>query len=442
WTAIQNNLPERGTVYCMAEDPKNENLLFAGTEFGVFFSIDGGAKWIQMKGGLPPIAIKDMEIQKRDNDLVVATFGRGYYVLDDYTSLRTMAKQDLDKAAFIAPPRKAWMYMESYPLGLRDKGFQGESYWNSPNPKVGSMFTYYLKEDIKTIKEKRQESEKAKNKANLPPYYPSLDSLRIEDAEPEPYLLFTISDENGNAVRHLTASAKKGIHRIVWDFRTDAKDAIEFKPFNEENVFGSPDRGIFVIPGNYTVSLSKYEDGNYTSLTSPQPFTIEALNMASMPASDKNVLYAFGKKASELYRAVDGTNAYRAELVNKLKYIKEAILKTPSVDKSVMENIFALDKRLIEVDKNLNGDVTLLKREFDAPPSIRGRVSSIMNGMLSTTAGATNTFINSYTDAAKEFEPVLQEVKAIDTDVKKLDSLLEKNHAPYTPGRLPDWKME
>lgn len=442
WTAIQNNLPGRGTVYCVAEDTKNANLLFAGTEFGVFFSIDGGGKWIQLKGGLPPVAIKDMEIQKRDNDLVVATFGRGYYVLDDYTPLRILAWEDLDKTAFITPTRNAWMYMESHPLGIPGKGFQGESYWNAPNPTPGSMFTYYLKDDIKTIKEKRQVAEKEKIKNNIPPYYPAIDSLRLEDTENDPYLLFTVYEENGNAVRHLKAPAKKGMHRIVWDFRTDPKDAINFTPFNEENVFGSPPKGIFVLPGNYTVSMGKYQNGSYTELISPQPFKIDALNMASMPAPDKKVLYAFGKKISELNRAADGTNAYRAELVNKLKYIKEAILKTPSIKKEVMENIFALDKRLIQVDIKLNGDATLLKREFDASPSISNRVSSIMDGILTTTAGATNTFMSSYNDAAKEFEPVLQEVKAIDAEVKKLDTLLEKNNAPYTPGRLPDWKME
>ena len=442
WIAIQNNLPERGTVYCVAEDFKNANLLFAGTEFGVFFSIDGGGKWTQLKGGLPPIAIKDMEIQKRDNDLVVATFGRGYYVLDDYTPLRALAREDLDKTAFISPARNAWMYIESHPLGIRGKGFQGESYYNAPNPTPGSMFTYYLKDEIKTFKENRQETEKEKIKNNLPPYYPSIDSLRLEDAESDPYLLFTIYDENGNAVRHLKAPAKKGIHRIVWDFRTDAKEPINFTPFNEENVFSSPPKGIFVLPGTYTVSMGKYEAGSYVELVAAQPFKIEALNMASMPSSDKKTLFAFGKKISELNRAVDGTNAYRAELVNKLKYIREAILKAPSIKQEVMQNIFVLDKRLIDVDVKLNGDATLLKREFDAPPSINSRVSSIMDGMLTTTAGATNTFINSYNDAAKEFEPILQEVKSIDGEIKKLDLLLETNNAPYTPGRLPDWKME
>jgi photosystem II stability/assembly factor-like uncharacterized protein len=169
WAPIQNNLPERGTVYSVAEDHKNANLLFAGTEFGVYFSIDGGDTWTQLKGGLPPAAIKDMEIHKRENDLVVATFGRGYYVLDDYTSLRTLKKEDLDKAAFISPTRNAWMYIESYPLGIRGKGFMGESYYNAPNPKVGSTFTYYVKEDLKTLREKRQQREKELIKNNQAP---------------------------------------------------------------------------------------------------------------------------------------------------------------------------------------------------------------------------------------------------------------------------------
>ncbi|MBK7573594.1 MAG: hypothetical protein IPI10_19100 [Bacteroidetes bacterium] len=85
WAAIQGNLPERGSVYTIAEDHVNKDLLFAGTEFGVFFTIDGGMKWTQLKGGLPTIAVRDIAIQTRENDLVLATFGRGYYILDDYT---------------------------------------------------------------------------------------------------------------------------------------------------------------------------------------------------------------------------------------------------------------------------------------------------------------------------------------------------------------------
>jgi photosystem II stability/assembly factor-like uncharacterized protein len=442
WTAIQNNLPARGTVYCVAEDNVNPNLLFAGTESGVYFSIDGGAKWIQLKGGLPTITVKDMEIQKRESDLVLATFGRGFYVLDDYSPLRNLKKEDLQKTAFISPVKTAWMYIESTPLGIRGKGFQGESYWNAPNPKPGSVFTYYLKEDIKTLKEKREESEKQKIQAGQSVYYPSMDSLRMEDAQPAPYLIFTTTDENGNVVRRLRAPAKKGINRITWDFRTDPTGPINFSTFDESNVFASPPRGIMVLPGDYKVSLSKFEDGVYTQLVAPQPFKIEALNMTGMSETDKKALYDFGKKVAELKRAVDGTNGYRNELMNRLRFMKEAALQTSAIDQSIVKDIILLEKRLGEVDKKLNGDASLTRREFEAPPSINNRIGNIMEGVITTTAAPTNTSINSYTISAQQFGPLLAEVKAVGEEVKRIENILEKSGAPYTPGRVPDWKMQ
>ena len=440
WTAIQNNLPERGTAYCIAEDHKNANLLFAGTEFGVYFSINGGAKWIQLKGGLPTISVKDMEIHKRENDLVIATFGRGYYVLDDYTPLRNLAVADLDKAAFISPVKTAWEYVESYPLGVRGKGFQGESYWSTPNPKPGTVFTYYIKEDFKTLKEIRQQKEKDRIKKGEALFYPSMDSLRVEDIQPAAYLLFTITDNQGNTIRRLRTPVKKGINRLLWDFRTDAKGVIKLTPPSDEDVFSSPEQGIMVLPGDYKVSLSKFEDNEFTQLVPPQPFKIEALNMTRMSSADKQSLYEFGKTVSELYRAVEGTNAYRRELVNKLKFMKEAALQTPAMDPSVLKDIVGLEKRLNDVDRKLNGDAALAKREFETPTSISNRIEGIMGGIISTTVAPTTTFRNSYSDAAKQFAPLLIDVQSVSNEVKRLEEILEQNGAPYTPGRLPMWK--
>ncbi len=439
WVPIQSNLPERGTVYSIAEDHINPKLLFAGTEFGVFFSIDGGGKWIQLKGGLPPIAVKDMEIHKRDNDLVLATFGRGFYVLDDFTPLRNLKTEDLEKNAFISPIENSWMFIESMPLGVRGKGFMGESYWNVPNPKPGSVFTYYLKDDIKTLKEKRKEVEKELIKNNQSPFYPSIDSLRLEDAQPSPYLLFTVTDETGNVVRRLDAPASKGMHQVTWDFRRSSKSVVNFDVFPEWNVFASPDQGIMVMPGNYKVSLSKFEDGSFTELVQPQPFKIEALNMASMPATDKNALISFGKKTEELYRVVEGTNEYLGELRNKLKYMKVAGLQLPNA--SIIKEMVALEGRLDIMDRAMNGDATLLRREFEAPTSIRSRLGSILFGLLSTTTAHTTTFANSLNDATKQFNPIMTEMKAVDAEVKRLEKVLEQSGAPYTPGRLPEWKQ-
>ena len=185
WSSISNNLPERGSTYCMAEDPINKNLLFVGTEFGVYCSINGGNRWVQMKGGLPTVAVRDMEIQERESDLVLATFGRGFYILDDYSPLRKMKVEDLDQVATIYPIKEGVQFIEYQEHGFPLKGFLGESFYTCENPKQGTMFTYYLKDDIKTIKEKRQEMEKGKINKGEPVYYPSADSIRLEDNQTE-----------------------------------------------------------------------------------------------------------------------------------------------------------------------------------------------------------------------------------------------------------------
>ncbi|MFM8744637.1 MAG: WD40/YVTN/BNR-like repeat-containing protein, partial [Cytophagales bacterium] len=190
WVSISNNLPERGSAYSMVEDFVDPNLLFVGTEFGVHFSNDGGKSWRQLKGGLPTIAIRDLAIQQRENDLVLASFGRGFFVLDDYSPLRHL-KQTEGKEAYLFPIKTSWMYVENSPLGIRGKGFLGESLYAAENPKVGATFTYFFKEDLKTRKEKRQEEQDKLNKDNKDVFYPSYESLKEEEKEEAPYLLFT-----------------------------------------------------------------------------------------------------------------------------------------------------------------------------------------------------------------------------------------------------------
>ncbi len=440
WKAIQNNLPERGTAYTIAEDHVNKDLLFAGTEFGLFVSIDGGTKWTQMKAGLPTIAVRDLEIQKRENDLVLATFGRGFYVLDDYTPLRYIKKEELDKPATIFPVKDAWMYVQSTPLGVRGKGFQGESFFTTPNPKVGAVFTYYLKDDIKTIKEKRRAAEAEKIKKGEAPTYPPVDSLRMEDEQPAPHLLFTVTDEAGNIVRRIKAPAKKGMNRIVWDFRTSAFGPIDFTPFDESNAFSNPDQGYMALPGNYKVSMSKFEDGVYSELVAPQPFKAVTLNTATLPATDKKALDEFCKKIAELSRVAASADQYRGELATKIRYIKQAVIETPKQPLDIVQTIAALEKRLNAVNRLLNGDATLARRELESTPSMNSRIGYVIGSLWNTTAAPTQTQLTSYQIAAKQFSPVYNELKAIGEEVKKLEDALEKNDAPYTPGRMPKWK--
>src|SRR5438552_560036 len=194
WTSIKGNLPVNAPVWSIAEDHVNPNLLFVGNEFGLYFSIDGGQKWIQLKSGLPTIQVRDLAIQKRENDLVIGTFGRGIYILDNYTPLRLLRPETLKQEAQLFPVKDALMYIQAQPLGLRGKSFQGESFFTAENPPFGASFTYYLKDELKTRKAKRQEAEKEAAKKNVTVTLPRLTDLSAEEEEEAPAIIFTVTD--------------------------------------------------------------------------------------------------------------------------------------------------------------------------------------------------------------------------------------------------------
>jgi hypothetical protein len=200
---------------------------------------------------------------------VLASFGRGFYILDDYSPLREISETYLETEAEIFPIKDSWMYIEATPLGLRGKGFMGESFYSADNPPVGAVFTYYLKDEIKTLKKQRQDKEKelAEKGQQIP--YPTMDELRREDDEQKPYLLFTIKDKRGEVVNRIKEDPKKGVNRAVWNFRYPSVSPAALKK-GEASIFGSEDQGPLALPGKYTVSLAKVVDGEITELVGPQ----------------------------------------------------------------------------------------------------------------------------------------------------------------------------
>ncbi|MDX1471370.1 MAG: glycosyl hydrolase, partial [Flavobacteriaceae bacterium] len=192
WTSISSNLPSRGSVYAIEQDHIKEDLLFCGTEFGVFFSPNEGKNWKQLKNGLPTIAVRDIAIQEREHDLVLGTFGRGFYVLDDYSPLRTIENSDITEKAKIFPIRKALVWQEAKPLGLDGKAFQGDNFYSAENLGPEVVFTYYYDEDYKSLKDQRREQELNLVKVGESPDYPDYDALKAEEEENEPKLVFTI----------------------------------------------------------------------------------------------------------------------------------------------------------------------------------------------------------------------------------------------------------
>ena len=441
WTSIAGDLPARGSVWTVAQDHVNPSLLFAGTEFALYFTIDGGRKWIQLSS-LPVIAVRDIALHKRENDLVVATFGRGFYILDDYTPLRIVKPEMLEQEVAFYPVKPAAMYIEASPMGVRERGFQGSSFYIAPNPPFGSVFTYYLKEDLKSRRKLRQEQEKKLEKEGGELVYPSWETLRAEEREQEPSILLTVTDEEGNVVRRLTAPAKAGFHRVAWDLHFPPATPVRLQE-PERGLFGGAPQGPLVAPGNYKVALAKQVDGVVTPLGESQTLAAVPLGMATLPAQDQAAQLDFQRKTARLQRAVMGASRAVDEARERLKFIQRAILETPQADLKLAEQARALDLRLQDIEEKLAGDPVLAGRNEPTPPAIVDRVQGIVFGHWTSSSEATRTFQDDYAIAAAEFAPVLADLRqAVGVDMKALEDQLEALGAPWTPGRLPSWTPE
>ena len=258
WTKITNNLPNRGTVYCMAEDHVDPNLLFAGTEFGCYVTNNGGKSWKKFSNGLPTIAVKDMAIQQRENDLVLATFGRGFYVLDDYSPLRQLKDDSLKQDAMLLPVRTALSFENNYPLGLPKQAFQGDGYYRGENLGSAALFTYFIKDKVTSLKDQRIKEEEKVAKAGKDNTYPTFDQLDKERNEEKARLYLTITDAQGQIVRKITLPADQaGLQRINWDLRSAPKDPVHQGGDDFYNPFESASEGPKVAPGTYTATLSR-----------------------------------------------------------------------------------------------------------------------------------------------------------------------------------------
>ncbi|HSL81270.1 MAG TPA: glycosyl hydrolase [Thermoanaerobaculia bacterium] len=441
WASIAGDLPERGSVYALVQDAEDAGLLFAGTEFGVFFTPDGGGRWIQLKGGIPTIIVRDLATQDRETDLVVGTFGRGFYVLDDYSPLRNLTEERLEAEAVLYPVEDPWMYMPGYtPLGIRGPGFQGASYFTAPNPPFGAVFTYYLKEGLTTRREERRETEKEALGAKKRIGIPSWDALREEAREKEPKVLLTVRDETGEVVRRLTGPARKGFHRVAWDLRYPPATPVSLRP-PPDNPFFDPPAGPPVAPGTYTVELALVKDDEARPVAPARSFTAKPLGLATLPAEDRAAVAAFQRRTAELQRAVMGTVRAADEAQTRIDHLRQAVLDTPGAEYALLEELRAVEERLADVRIELQGDPVVGRYNEPTPPSVVQRTFRAVYGHWGSSSGPTDTHRASFDAAADAFADVLARLRTlVETDLAGIESRLEELGAPWTPGRLPAWE--
>jgi hypothetical protein len=244
FTSVTGNLPDKQPVWTIIQDHVNSNLLFDGTEYALFFTVDGGSHWVQLMGGLPTAQVRDLDVQRRETDLVLGTFGRSFYVLDDYSALRGVSAQAMAQEAQLFPLRHA------YQFPTRNQVRAIESDWTAPNPPYGAILTYHLR----------------------------------DAAAAGTQWAIAIKDDAGEEVRRIDLSGEPGVKRVVWNL-TEAPAAAPAgaAPAGRGGRGGGGGGrgggggGAAADPGRYTATIGKVSGGTFTAVGAPQSFQVVPL---------------------------------------------------------------------------------------------------------------------------------------------------------------------
>jgi len=435
WRSIAANLPERDVLWRVVQDHVNPDLLFVGAETGVFFTVDGGRQWTKLAGGAPTIAFRDLVIQTRESDLVGATFGRSFFIFDDYSPLRMVTSEMLQNDSVLFPVRRAHWYVQRRPLSCERTGCvdsQGHSYYVAQNPPFGATFTYYLPEQLRSLKEQRQESEKERIAQNESVNFPDWDRLGEEEREDVPAIVFTVSDTGGNVIRHIEGPVEAGFHRIAWDLRYPAVDP--WTPEEERSEYANPS-GVLVAPGTYQVAMYQRVDGVLMDLRQSESFDVVSIREPTLPGSSQVERIAFSRQVDEMQRAVSGTIRSIDEVLPQLDAIKEA-LQSSTADMVLYAQANSIQQRINQARDRLSGNDT--RRGFSDPGlmSVRSRLQYASYDPNGNAYGPTQTQTETFAiarDAYAEIGTALTQL--IDGEYQSLLRALDAAGVPWTPGR-------
>jgi photosystem II stability/assembly factor-like uncharacterized protein len=436
WSSMAGDLPDRHLVWRLVQDHVKPDLFFVATEFGIFFTIDGGSQWIRLSGKVPTISFRDLAIQRRENDLVGASFGRSFFVLDDYTPLRHVDAEALEEEALLFPVRTAPWYIPRRPLGGAGQADQGAAFYVADNPPFGAVFTYHLADDLKTLEEQRREAEKTLEKDWKDTPYVGYDTLEDERRQPAPEILLTVRDSDGGIIRVVTGPAKAGFHRVAWDLRYPTTRAIEevkgeWNPWQPRG-----NSGFLAPPGNYTVTLSKRVDGVVTELAGPVDFAAVRVFEGALDGTSPEATLEYFLQVAELSRSVTAADEAMELGFKRIEHLEAALARStvdPGTFDSELEN---LKQRLYEVDEKLTGNRSLASFGHPQTPNVsrRLRVASITDGQ--SDYGPTPTHRRALEIAETEFSGILPELReTLEVELPALEAKMEAAGVPWSPGR-------
>ncbi len=308
WTSIAGNLPGRTYVQVVREDPKNRGLLYCGTENGLFVSYTDGKEWLPLNlKNLPNLSVHDILVHPRENDLILATHARSFWIFDDATPVQQMTPAILTSDAHLFPIRPALRYTQRFTrYGNGDKQF------TAPNPPYGALITYYLKE---------KQDEKS--------------PVKIQ-----------ILGADGKVIQDLQKPAnEKGLNRVAWDLRNNGPEQRR-PPSEEETAFGGGPRGPQVLPGTYKVRLTVGDK------TYEQPVEVRLDPTITLPLADLRSQLDFLMKIQSFQNAANGALRYLDSVREQLKHSETTVKglnKEP--DKELLKAVADYQKQIDELTR-------------------------------------------------------------------------------------------
>ena len=423
WQSISGNIPDRTLVWRMVQDPIKKNLLFAATEFGIYTSLNGGTSW-QKLGGAPTISFRDLTIQKRENDLVAASFGRGFFVLDDYSALREFTEDNLSQKGKLFNPRTAKWFVPRSNIGNT-----GADYYFAKNPTYGAVFTYHLADEYQTAKEVRKEKETSlnKNKADIP--YPGWDALDAERQEKEAQVVLSIQDSQGNVINKISQKASQGSHRMAWNF----------SHFNPYSISDSPSRyrggGALAKPGTYQASLSLVQNGEVTPLDGPIPFEVKALREGVLKGISHEEYNAYLTEITQVYKSISAVRDVLSESGKMHKAMVTALAQAKILPGTLEPKLEALKLDLTRINQSISGSPSRREVGERNPAGIQSFLSNAMVG-LRNSYGPTSLHRKSLKIAKELLIQLRAEVKSIsEVRIPEIEAALKAADAPYILGQ-------
>ena len=427
WKSIVGNIPERTLVWRTVQDHVKKELLFAGTEFGIYVTLDGGGSWEKLSGA-PTIPFRDLTIQRRENDLVGASFGRGFFILDDYSVLREATKEKLEAEAALFSVRKALWYV---PRSNAPDG--GASEYTADNPPFGAVFIYHLAETYNTLKDERKKEEKKLEKEGKDIPFKGWEALEAERKEESPRIWLTVKDEGGNVVRNIQAPAKKGMNRIAWDLQYASSRSID--PDSGGGSSRWSRGGDFAPPGTYSVTLYKEIDGVVTFLAGPVSFEVVPLRQPTLKGAPFAEYRSFGEEISVVRDQQAAIANLLSESRKKINAMETALERTSVEPGALNGKLFQLKQELYELEEQLNGNTSRDEIGERNPPTISNHLRVASRG-ISTTYGPTPLHRQSLEIAKKMLGEVMGDVERFSkVAIPEMESALREAGAPYIIGQ-------